>query len=70
MPAEVAEEIKEQDKRDKQKGGPLDCVASLSGKSDRQAFVIKVYSIMSLQLVITAAFTAYVLYDEKLADWM
>lgn len=44
-------------------GGFLDNFSKMEGDTDRQNFVVKVFSIMTVQIAITAAFTYFIISD-------
>ena len=68
----MALEVEKQQKAEKleRENLPLNCIDSLRYKTDRQKFVIKVYTICAIQVAITVAASSYVLSQGKpMQDW-
>lgn len=70
-PAVIAElEDQRQEEKASNQKLPLNCIKSLNGRSDRQAFIIKVYGIVWCILAITTLCCGIVMASPEIQTWM
>lgn len=72
MNPELEKKIKKEKKKEKKKNekAVLNLIEPLRDNPERQAFVVKVYAIVSCQMLITVAMTAFVLAHEPAKEWV